>query len=305
MAGSLLRILLVEDDEDDYLLTQAFLTEITEFQSELSWASTYAAGMERLTNQDYDVILVDYHLGEKDGLAFVSEALTMGCPSPIIILTGRGDRDVDLAAMRAGAVDYLEKDQITVPQLGRSLRYAAQRAHLLRSLRQLAVHDDLTGLFNRREFNRLLAEECSRCERYGHTLGLLMFDVDRFKAINDTLGHLAGDAVLRHMAQALRERLRTVDRAARYGGDEFAVILPETTGAAAREVADRLCQSVPETVVGRLRNEGLDLPVPLTLSMGVAEFPHHAANPEAMVDKADHALYAAKRKGGNTVAEAE
>jgi two-component system cell cycle response regulator len=305
MTGTVLRILLVEDDEDDYLLTQAFLSELEDFQSEMTWAATYGAGMERLLAEDYDVILVDYHLGVQDGLAFVREALTLGCPSPIIILTGRGDRDVDLAAMRAGAVDYLEKDQITVPQLGRSLRYAAQRAHLLRSLRQLAVHDDLTGLFNRREFNRLLAEESTRCQRYGRTLGLLMFDIDRFKAINDTLGHLAGDAVLRHMAQALRERLRTVDRAARYGGDEFAVILPETTGAAAKEAADRLCQTVPETAAGRLKDEGLDLPVPLTLSMGVAELPRHAANSEELIDKADHALYAAKRRGGNTAVEAE
>jgi diguanylate cyclase (GGDEF)-like protein len=305
MTGNVLPILLVEDDEDDYVLTQAFLSEIKEFQAELTWAPTYAEGLEQLKGDNQDVILVDYHLGASDGLDFVREAQTLGCTAPIIILTGQGDRDVDLAAMRAGAVDYLEKDQITVPLLERSLRYAVQRAHLLRSLHQLAVHDDLTGLYNRREFNRLLVEELGRCQRYGRTLGLLMFDVDRFKAINDTLGHLAGDTVLRHMAQALRERLRAVDRAARYGGDEFAVILPETATEAAQEVAERLCQTVPAVVETRLKADGLDLPLPLTLSIGVSELPHDADNADGLIDKADRALYAAKHLGGNRVARAK
>jgi diguanylate cyclase (GGDEF)-like protein len=301
MTGNVLQILLVENDEADFGRMQAFLSGTKDFPAELTWARTYVEGLERVQAGEQDIILVDYHLGARDGLEFVQEAQMLGCAAPMIVLTSQGDRDVDLAAMRAGAVDYLEKDQITVPLLERSLRYATQRAHLLQSLRQVAIHDDLTGLYNRREFKCLLAEEFDRCQRYRRTLGLLMFDVDRFKTINDTLGHLAGDAVLRHLAQAMRERLRTVDRAARYGGDEFAAILPETDIAAAQEVAERLCWTMPGVVEARLKAEGLDLPLPLTLSIGVAGLPRDADSADGLMDKADQALQAAKRQGGNTV----
>lgn len=299
MAEGTLRILLVEDDEDDYILTQAFLSEIKEFRTEMLWTSNLQAALEQLKCDALDVILVDYHLGDGDGLEFVREVIARGCLTPIIILTGQGDREVDLAAMKAGAVDYLEKDQITVPLLERSLRYAVQRAQMLKSLRELAIHDELTGIFNRREFNRLLAEEFGRCQRYGHSMALLMFDVDRFKAINDAAGHPAGDEVLRQLARALREKLRLADRPARYGGDEFAIILPETDGRAALGVAERLSQSL-----SLLMAERVQTPFPLSFSVGVAELPGDADTPDALVEKADQALYAAKRRGGNCVVPA-
>ena len=297
MADEVLRILLVEDDEDDYVLVQAFLADIDDLPTQLTWVSHSTDALDKLKCEAFDVMLVDYHLGQMDGLEFVREVQARGCPTPVIMLTGQGDRDVDLAAMRAGAVDYLEKDQITLPLLERSLRYAVQRAQALRNLRDQAIHDDLTGLYNRREFNRLLAEEISRCRRYGRAMTLLMFDIDRFKAVNDTLGHQAGDTVLRHTARALHDALRAVDRPARYGGDEFAVILSETVGKAAMGAAERLSRVVAQTVAA----DGIKLPFPLSLSIGLAEWPTDAETAEKLIEKADQALYAAKREGGNRV----
>jgi diguanylate cyclase (GGDEF)-like protein len=301
MADEVLRILLVEDDQDDYVLVQAFLADIDNLPTRLTWVTQATEALEKLKSETFDVMLVDYHLGKMDGLEFVREVQAHGYLAPIIILTGQGDRDVDLAAMKAGAVDYLEKSQITLPLLERSLRYAVQRDAALRQLREQAIHDDLTGLYNRREFNRLLAEELSRCRRYGRTMTLLMFDIDHFKAVNDSLGHQAGDQVLRGAARALHDALRAVDRPARYGGDEFAVILSETAGKAAWVAAERLARVVPQALAG----DGLKLPVPLTLSMGVAEWPADAETGEGLIAKADQALYAAKHQGGNRVVRAQ
>jgi len=301
MADEPLRILLVEDDEDDYVLVQAFLADIDNLPTQLTWASNSVEALDKLKCDTFDLMLVDYHLGKMDGLEFVHEVQARRCPTPVIMLTGQGDRDVDLAAMRAGAVDYLEKDQITLPLLERALRYAVQRAEALRSLRDQAIHDELTGLYNRREFNRLLAEEISRCRRYGRVMTLLLFDIDRFKNVNDTLGHQAGDNVLRHTARALHDALRAVDRPARYGGDEFAVILSETSGASALGAAERLGRVVPQRVAA----EGIPLPEPLSLSIGLAEWPADGEPAEKLIEQADLALYAAKHQGGNRVVPAQ
>jgi diguanylate cyclase (GGDEF)-like protein len=300
MTDNALRILLVEDDEDDYVLVQAFLADIEDLPTCLTWVDHSAQALDRLKSEMFDLLLVDYHLDRMNGLEFVREVQALGYPAPIIMLTGQGDRDVDLAAMRAGAVDYLEKDQITLPLLERSLRYAVQRSKALRNLRDQAIHDDLTGLYNRREFSRLLSEEISRCRRYGRTMTLLMFDIDKFKAVNDTLGHQAGDSVLRHTARALHDTLRAIDRPARYGGDEFAVILSETAGTAAVGAAERLGRVVSQRVAA----EGMGLPFPLSLSIGLAEWPTDAETPETLIAKADQGLYAAKRQGGNRVVPA-
>jgi diguanylate cyclase (GGDEF)-like protein len=130
---------------------------------------------------------------------------------------------------------------------------------------------------------------------------LLLFDIDRFKNVNDTLGHQAGDNVLRHTARALHDALRAVDRPARYGGDEFAVILSETSGASALGAAERLGRVVPQRVAA----EGIPLPEPLSLSIGLAEWPADGEPAEKLIEQADLALYAAKHRGGNRVVPAQ
>lgn len=127
MKGSPLRILLVEDDEDDYLLTREALTEVYGRDYRLEWAATYDDGRDAIFRGEHDICLLDYRLGARDGIDLLREAVDGGCRAPIVLLTGQGDRDVDLEAMRAGAADYLIKGEVSGALLERSIRYALER----------------------------------------------------------------------------------------------------------------------------------------------------------------------------------
>lgn len=131
-----LRVLLIEDDEDDYALLQNMLSENNSTTFDLQWANTYDAGLEGIRRGDYDVCLLDYRLGEKDGVELLREVVTNGCRLPIILLTGQGGYDVDIEAMEAGAADYLVKEQITPHLLERSIRYSVVQKHAELELRR-------------------------------------------------------------------------------------------------------------------------------------------------------------------------
>ena len=173
----------------------------------------------------------------------------------------------------------------------------SDRKHMEETLRQLATHDALTGLFNRRYFFTLAERELERSQRYGHPLALLMLDLDHFKAVNDSRGHQAGDQVLRAVAGIIQTSLRQIDVVGRYGGEEFVVLLPETARMTALAVAKRLCTAVAAQSV-ELHGECL----PITISIGVAVgFGDAALNLEELLERADRALYAAKSTGRNRV----
>lgn len=157
-------------------------------------------------------------------------------------------------------------------------------------LKDLAIHDPLTGLYNHREFFLRLQDEVDRSIRYTHPVALLMLDLDKFKQINDSLGHLFGDKVLQHVATVIGEQIRKSDHASRYGGDEFAVLLPETDLPEAFEFAERLQQEVLKRPVKLEDGE----PLVVTVSIGVASFPKDASDYMDLVAVADHALYRAK-----------
>ncbi len=131
-----LKVLLIDDDEDDYVMTRRLLAQIREHKFILEWAATYEAALEAAKHNEYDVYLLDYRLGERNGLAFLGEAQTYGCTAPIIVLTGQGDHEVDLEAMRAGAADYLVKGQTSAALLERSLRYAIEQHRLQGALQK-------------------------------------------------------------------------------------------------------------------------------------------------------------------------
>ena len=176
---------------------------------------------------------------------------------------------------------------------------------LLRT-RELALVDELTGLANRRALEGILPEEVARALRHRRPLSILMADVDHFKSINDTYGHPAGDEVLRQMAQLLTQRLRSIDKAVRYGGEELLVVLPETVAEEARQVAERFRQAIAkhEFTVGAKDGEP-PVVLRLTASIGVAGLPENADTLERLVEVADRALYDAKRRGRNRVVMAE
>lgn len=299
---STIRVLLIEDDEDDYLLAREYLAEPdSHVKYALDWAKTYQAGLEQIQRDEHDVYLVDYRLGEGSGLDLLQEAIRAGCQAPIIIITGQTDREIDRAALQAGAADYLVKGRMDGQLLERAIRYALERSRLLNEIRELSMRDTLTGLYNRREFHRFLAYELVKCRRYGRPLALLMMDIDHFKDINDRFGHRVGDEILRHITSVLLSNVRTCDLLARYGGDEFSVVLPETSGSQAWQGAERLRNGIEvETIPVNYQNDRIEN-IHVTLSLGVAEFPQDAGSGDALIEAADQALYLAKQQGRNRV----
>ena len=174
---------------------------------------------------------------------------------------------------------------------------ALGNAQLYETTRALADRDPLTGFFNHRYLHERLGEEILRAQRSGAPLALLMIDLDDFKLVNDTLGHLFGDEVLRWAAEQIRAALRGSDVAARYGGDEFAVILPDTPAVGARDVGERIVESLRDRPY---QAEGRG-PVPVGASVGVASFAADGRSAAALIAGADAALYRVKESGGRGV----
>ena len=289
------RVLVIDDDRLQYRLLQQHFRNFRRGTYELDWSETYEDGLARLLTGAYAVCLLDYRLGQRDGLQLIQEAAHSGCRTPIVFLTAESSDNIDIQAMEAGALDYLVKGEISPHALERSLRYALKLGDTLEALRRLATRDELTGLLNRREYERILAEEVERSARFGNPLALVIVDLDRFKSINDRHGHLAGDAVLKEAARRISGSIRTVDRAARIGGEEFALILVQTDRASALEVARRAVAAVAMAPVPL----GGGLAVNVTASAGVAELPSDAGNAGELFAAADKALYAAKMRGRN------
>jgi two-component system cell cycle response regulator len=289
------RILLIDDDRLQFRLTQAHFKNFRGETFDLDWAETYEEGLATLLEGKHVACLLDYQLGERNGLELIREAVGSGSLTPIIFLTAESSERVDIEAMNAGALDYLVKGEISSRTLERSLRYALKLAETLAALRQLATRDQLTGMLNRREFDRILGEEEERSRRFGHPLSLVMLDIDHFKKVNDTYGHQVGDVVLQAVARRLADVLRTVDRGARFGGEEFALIVMQADRAAALEMAQRACAAVAHAPIAI----GPDQALAITVSAGAAEMPAHAATGAELVAAADRALYAAKARGRN------
>jgi diguanylate cyclase (GGDEF)-like protein len=189
---------------------------------------------------------------------------------------------------------FLANDIQALESVADILATATQNARYVDRVRQLAYRDGLTGVFNRRYFDSRLVEEVTRATRYGGGVSVLMIDLDHFKKINDEFGHMLGDDVLRTVSAIFVRQLRKVDVVCRYGGEEFAVVLPATEGASAASVADKLRCAVANT-------EFPGVPRPVTVSIGVAEFPANGITRDDIVRAADGALYNAKDSGRNRV----
>ncbi|HVU24570.1 MAG TPA: diguanylate cyclase [Opitutus sp.] len=290
------KILLIDDDRMQFRLTQAHFRNFRGEAFELRWAETYEEGLVKLKTGEFAACLLDYQLGPRTGLELIGEAQKAGCQTPIVFLTAESSERVDIAAMNAGALDYLVKGEITSHSLERSLRYALKLAETLEALRRLATRDQLTGLLNRREFDRILAEEAERSQRFGRPFALVLVDIDHFKMVNDIHGHQAGDAVLQEVARRLTGLARSVDRVARFGGEEFALIIMESDTAVGLDMAWRACASMERDPV-RVRDFGV---LAVTVSAGAASMPADAKTVDDLIAAADKALYAAKARGRNS-----
>jgi diguanylate cyclase (GGDEF)-like protein len=204
---------------------------------------------------------------------------------------------IEVVNKKGAAAGFTERDLSLVTRLAGFAAIAIENARLYQQTRQLALTDELTRLYNARYFTEYLETEVKRCRRYRGHVSLIFLDLDHFKRVNDQHGHLMGSQLLREVADVLRRGVRDVDIVARYGGDEFIVILPETRLEAAAFVAVRLRKAMDDHVF--LVSEGLS--AHLTASFGVAAFPETCSSEEELIRLADQAMYRVKNRTRNGV----
>ncbi len=282
-----LRLLLVEDSSSDAQLFLDMLEDGGDTRVDVTWVQTLAAARLALS-EPLDCVLLDVGLPDARGLEGLLALRGQSPDTPVVVVTGHEDRDFALEAVAAGAQDYLIKGSSDVDALLRAAHYAIERQRAQGLLARRALQDPLTGLGNRTMLLDRLELALNRRRRAESPAALLFLDLDGFKAINDTHGHAAGDAVLLAVGRALRDALRTEDTVARFGGDEFAALCEDVPDAdAAAVVATR----VVEGVRGIRCGEQI-----VSVSLGIA-LSDPAVTPEQLLASADEAMYAAKRAG--------
>jgi diguanylate cyclase (GGDEF)-like protein len=287
-----LRLLLVEDSDSDAGLLLAYLK-----QGGYEPAFTRVASEEQLNQAldqgEWDMVIADYAMPGLSGTSALSIVRDRGLEVPFIFVSGTTGEELAVEAMKNGADDYIIKSHLNrlIPAINRELRDAEvrrERSKAEERIRHLAYYDSLTELPNRTLFQNRLEMAVANAQRTGSPLSVLIMDLDGFKEINDTMGHLMGDAVLSEIGRRLQGGLRESDTVARLGGDEFAVMLSGVGRTGAELAARKLLAAVQEP----LTVEGLNLDV--HGSVGIAIAPEHGTDAQLLVQRADVAMYVAK-----------
>ena len=259
----------------------------------------------QLTGKDYELAVVSMSLGDVDPLRVCSQIRTLERTRnlPILLIADDADRARVMRGLDLGVNDFImrpvERNELAarVKTQIRRQRYAVELRESVNHTLALAVTDELTGLYNRRYFERHLAIMLAKAREQDRDMAVMLIDMDFFKIVNDTYGHDIGDAVLREFALRLRRNIRGVDLACRYGGEEFVVLMPDTDYNQAEGVAERVRMAVAERTFDVGNNRGLTI----TVSVGLALNEANTDTPEVILKRADIALYRAKREGRNRV----
>ncbi len=287
-------VLVIDDSPDVHRILQARLKQE---EIELEGAPNGAFGIEKAKSLKPAIILLDLDMPDMDGFEVMrrlkNDRATVEIP--IIMLSGMQATQDKVTAFELGAVDYITKP-FEFTELRVRLRSALKMQRLVRLLSDRARVDGLTSLSNRAFFDERWAEENSRARRQFHPLSLAILDLDHFKTVNDTFGHPAGDSVLQGMGKLLRQQCRTADVPCRYGGEEFAIIMPDTSPTAALVLCERVRSALEGMVWARHPERKI------TCSVGIAGFTDSAnMSAEQLVQAADKALYSAKHSGRNRI----
>lgn len=290
------KILVVDDDAETARLVRHWYKDRP---VEILEAEDGEEGIRRAVAEKPDIILMDVMMPRTNGIEasrrLKADPATSGIP--VILLSARREARTKREGFDAGIDQYVEKP-FDLDEVDARIRSMIEKRKTYRKLEEEATVDEKTGLANYRVFFKKLREEWERSERYKLPLSIVMLDLDDFKRINDTVGHPAGDRVLREFAMLVSGGARATDLAARYGGEEFAMILPHTDCARAERVAERVHAAVAEFSFLEP-----DHPLRVTVSAGVATFVEGSGitTAEQLVAAADKALYAAKSAGKNRV----
>ncbi|HET7434141.1 MAG TPA: diguanylate cyclase [Thermoanaerobaculia bacterium] len=289
--------------EDDSVVAQVVSRHLQREGWIVRRGDTIAAGRELVADGGWDLVILDRRLPDGDGFELCRDLRKDYPRAYLLMLTGEASEEAKLAGFEVGADDYVTKS-MPIPELMARVRAGLrivelQKALLAsnRQLEELSLRDGLTSLRNRRAFEQELATAYAQARRYDRPLSLAIVDVDHFKVINDSIGHTAGDAVLRAVAQLLEHSTRQSDFVARVGGEEFAVLLPETALFDSMQFAEKIRATIASSTI----RTG-DVAHRVTVSIGIASIPHSRTNDAAeLYHAADQALYRAKNGGRNRV----
>jgi len=297
-----MNILIADDDVVSRRLLQVSLTNAG-YQVQI--AVDGAEALRAFEQQECPrLVVMDWMMPKMDGLE-VCRAIRKLSPEPyiyIILLTSRGQQAEIIEGLEAGADDYITKPfdlQELKARVRAGMRILDLQEQIVTTREQLrvqATHDALTGLLNRRAILETLDKELARSAREGTQISVTMADLDHFKRVNDTYGHLAGDAVLREAAQRIQASMRVYDSVGRYGGEEFLVVSPGCGLPEAAEQAERLRKRISQEAV-----QVNDCAIPVTMSLGVVAATTEVRQPADLLRLADGALYAAKHGGRDRV----
>ena len=294
------RVLVVQADDAERLFQKALFSEagLSVFE-----VATGADALDYLATDRPDLVVLGRKLPDMDGLELLPRLKSGELDFvPVLVASQRGETAERVRGLQLGADDYIGRPCDPAELLARAKALLRNKTthdkirKLQQSLEQMVVSDPLTGLHNRRFLMDRLVQEMQRSDRHGEPLAFAMVDLDGFKPINDQFGHVLGDKVLRAVGNAISKSVRVSDVAARYGGDEFAIILPQTPAEGAMRVCERILRAISELTLQDERGQA----VKMTASMGLTYYPaEEIGSPEDLVHSADGALYGAKRSGKN------
>jgi two-component system cell cycle response regulator len=270
----------------------------------LSRARSIEEAMVQLDRHPFDIILLDYDLPDGTGLDFIEKQNASGKEIPVVTITGKGSEQIASDMLKAGSYDYIPKTNLNINSLYRVIHATLEKFALkkevdqsVKKMAEMSTRDQLTGLYNRRYMDQIQKREVERSKRYKTHLSCLMLDLDFFKQINDTHGHICGDGVLQEFSNLLQQNKRQSDYIFRYGGEEFVVFLPHTEMDGALTLAEKIrvqCHAKIYTFK--------DQRLTISVSIGVSSTSQDKLNlPEDLIKLADKALYKAKASGRNCV----
>lgn len=291
-----LHILAVDPFLEDHEILLSSLKR-SQVPAHITFTHSTAEAINILKKTSPDIIITDHHLPHSNAFHILTEAQEYHPHSPVIFLTRHPEPRMTRDAFHKGIDDVIFKEELDTTSLfdviGNCLERKKQKEEqeeATRHLREMAERDGLTGLYNRRFFTEALEREFMRARRYQRLLSVIIIDLDGFKTINDTCGHPKGDVVIQQVGRLLLQTVRFVDTPARYGGDEFVLLLPETGLREAQHLAHRILKEIqthPFSNDGKL--------YPLSASIGIAEHTIVQENAAQLLKEADEALYQAKK----------
>lgn len=289
-----MNVLFIEDQSDIAALVQRRLAACTGPAMAITHVADLRSGLAALKSAPFDVVMTDLNLPDSRGVETVHRLLKVCRYIPVVVLSAVDDDQAILDTVESGAQEYIVKGQTDGHVIARTIRQAIKRKQAELKLRRLAHYDSLTGLANRSQFRRRLEQALERGARRQRGVALMMIDLDRFKAVNDTLGHQAGDRMLVMVAKRLRACLRECDKVARLGGDEFTVTLEELR---APDEAAAIAQKIVEAISRPFMVGGQEFYV--TPSIGITLHPLDGGDADTLIKNADTAMYQVKAGGRN------